>query len=1176
MKSASKTIKTTCCYCGVGCGILASKDARGGLEVTGDPDHPVNQGKLCSKGRSLNHVAANMDDRILAPRLRRTRRETMAEVSMDTAIAHVANQFKSIIAEHGPDSVAMYVSGQCLTEEYYLANKLMKGFIGTNNIDTNSRLCMSSAVVGYKKALGDDLVPCSYEDIDFCDCFLVTGANPAWCHPILWRRVEQRLQASPAAKLIVVDPRRTDTCANADLHLQIIPGTDITLHNAIAALLIRRGSIDQEFLENHCEGFDELKRHLADFDITEAARVCGVPEDDLVLAAAWIGNSPTMMTMWTMGLNQSRVGTDKNLSLLNLSLLTGTIGKPGCGPFSLTGQPNAMGGREVGGMANLLAAHLDLANPEHREQVAAFWGGGPIAEQPGTTATEMVDALNDGRLKAVWIVCTNPAVSLPNLATFESAMAKAELVVVQEISERSDTLAYADVVLPAAGWLEKTGTMTNCERRISLLEPLLDPPGEALPDVEIFCAFAAHMGWGDSFNYAHPNEIYQEYTRLTCDTPVDVSGVSYERLRQETVQWPCPDAAHPGTPRLFTDHQFYTASHRARLFSVQGPTAAPVSPDYPFVLTTGRVRDQWHTRTKTGKVARLNLQYDRPFIEVNKEDAAELGLIAGASVEVSSAFGQAVVPCRPTDRIRRGLLFMPMHWGKTINGEAGRANNLTSSRIDPVSKQPDYKFVAVHLRPHGPVRKKVLVVGAGAAAHQFIQSYREHNAVDDLILFGREPRAFYNRILLPDYINHERSWKQLVTMDAETLMTLDVDFRCGLEVTGIDRDAKQVRFDGGSESYDKLVLCTGSRPFVPPSIPMDIEGMHTLRTRDDAEAILEEIEEDTRVLVVGGGLLGIEMAAALNHIEINCTVLERAPRLMERQLDETASAMLAEELGERGIEVICGESIGIMLRDEAVRGVVTDCSRHLYCDLVIVAVGTRPNIEVFTPSGLIAKRGLVVDAHLLTNDPDIYALGEIAEFEGNLFGITKAAQQQATVAAAHCAGDIWSVYQGSALFNVLKIHGRGVASAGMPSAPPDDPAYEELLFSDPRKRIYKKCVIHRDRLVGCIFIGDTSQFPDYLDLIESGLELDERRDTLLREGASLPEPPRGPIVCSCNRVGEQNLVDAIVDGATTVAQLSLTTRAGTGCGSCLPELRLLLKRELAETSSTTSNETQPV
>jgi len=1170
-----RTVKTTCCYCGVGCGILASRDANGKLTVTGDPDHPVNRGMLCSKGRSLHHVAANHDQRIFKPRLRRARGAAFEEVSMETAIAHVADRFKEIIAEHGPDAVAMYVSGQCLTEEYYLANKLMKGFIGSNNIDTNSRLCMSSAVVGYKMALGDDMVPCSYEDIDLCDCFFVTGANPASCHPILWRRVERRLRNSPSAKLIVVDPRRTDTCAAADLHLQILPGQDIALHNAIAALLIRRGAIDHDFLAQHCEGFEQLRDDLAGLDIASAARQCGVPQDDLVLAATWIGNSPTLLTMWTMGLNQSQFGTDKNLSLLNLSLLTGAIGKPGCGPFSLTGQPNAMGGREVGGMANLLAAHLDLANPEHREQVAAFWGGGPIAEAPGTTATEMVDALLEGRLKAVWIVCTNPAVSLPNLARFEAAMAQAELVVVQEISERSDTLAYADVVLPAAAWLEKTGTMTNCERRISLLEPLLAPPGEALPDVDIFCAFARHMGWGEAFAYDHPADIHAEYVRMTRGTPVDIGGVDYERLRGGTVQWPCPDAEHPGTPRLFTDQSFYTASRRARLCSVQGPTAAPVSPDFPFILTTGRVRDQWHTRTKTGTVQRLNLQHDCPFLEIHPDDAARLGLGSGAAVEVSSAFGRVVVSCRLTERIRRGVVFMPMHWGKTLNDGLGRANNVTSSRIDPFSKQPDFKFTAVALRPLGSVRKKVLIVGAGAAALQFILSYREHNTEDDVVLFGREPRAFYNRILLPDYINRERSWKQLVTMDSETLMTLDVDFRCGVEITGIDREAKQVAFEGGTESYDKLVLCTGSRPFVPPSIPLDVGGMHTLRTREDAEAIMEKIDPDTRVLVVGGGLLGIEMAAALDLMDIECTILERNERLMERQLDETASAMLAEELAGRGIDIICGESIGIVLRDDSVRGVVTDCGRHIYCDLVLVAVGTRPNTEPFLPSGLAANRGLVVDRHLRTSDPHIYALGEIAEFEGTLFGITKAAQQQAVVAAAHCAGDPWSIYKGSALFNILKIHGTGVAAAGLPGAPENDPAYEEIVFSDPRQRVYKKCVIHRDRLVGCIFIGDTTSFPDYLELIESRVELDERRDTLLREGAQTPPPPRGSIVCSCNRVGELNLVDAIRDGASSVDQLSLATRAGTGCGSCLPELRLLLKRVAAH-APPKPNETQAV
>lgn len=462
-----KKVKTTCSYCGVGCGIIVTRDSNNKVFVEGDKDHPVNRGMLCSKGMNLHYVANDVSDRILYPEMRWSRSHPRERVSWDDALDRAASVFKSIIKKHGPDSVAFYVSGQSLTEEYYIANKLTKGFIGTNNIDTNSRLCMSSAVVGYKKTFGEDSVPISYDDIELADCFLITGANPAWCHPILFRRIEQHKEKHPEVKIIVVDPRKTDSANFADIHLQLIPGTDIVLYNALGRCLYERGLIDDDFIQNHTEGFSAYKEHIFSTSIKDASIICGVSEKDIRKAADTIGLSKGFISMWAMGLNQSVVGVNKNVALLNLSLITGQIGKPGSGPFSLTGQPNAMGGREVGGMANLLAVHKDLANEAHRREVAQFWGVEKISPNPGLTATEMFDALESGKLKAVWIACTNPLVSLPNTHRIEKAMKNAKFVVVQEISHKSDTVAYADLVLPAAAWLEKEGTMTNSERRIA-------------------------------------------------------------------------------------------------------------------------------------------------------------------------------------------------------------------------------------------------------------------------------------------------------------------------------------------------------------------------------------------------------------------------------------------------------------------------------------------------------------------------------------------------------------------------------------------------------------------------------------------------------------------------------------------------------------------------------------
>ncbi len=544
----NKAHKTICSYCGVGCGILVEQDSKGNISVEGDPDYPVNKGMLCSKGKNLNYVAQDTSDRILYPEMRWSRNHPLQRTDWDMAMDRAASVFKSIIEKHGPDSVGFYVSGQCMTEEYYLVNKLTKGFIGTNNIDTNSRLCMSSAVAGYKKLVGEDSVPISYEDIELADCFLIAGANMAWCHPILFRRIENHKEQHPNVKIIVVDPRKTQTCAAADLHLQILPGTDVILFNAIARWLIEKKKIDKSFIRDHTSNFEACREKAFQLSLRKAAELCDIPVNDIRKAAQYIGNATAFISMWTMGLNQSVIGVSKNMALMNLSLLTGQIGKPGAGPFSLTGQPNAMGGREVGGMANLLAAHRELGNPQHRREVADFWRGKEISAFPGYTATQMFDALESGKMKAVWIICTNPVVSMPNVHQAEKALKNANFVVVQDISHRSETTKYADLLLPAAAWLEKEGTMTNSERRISYLPKVIDAPGEALPDTEILCRFAQKMGY-HGFDFKNASEIYDEHCLLTTGTNIDISGLSHQRLKTEgSFQWPVPHAAHIGTP----------------------------------------------------------------------------------------------------------------------------------------------------------------------------------------------------------------------------------------------------------------------------------------------------------------------------------------------------------------------------------------------------------------------------------------------------------------------------------------------------------------------------------------------------------------------------------------------------------------------------------------------------
>ncbi|MDB5125545.1 MAG: narB [Mucilaginibacter sp.] len=1156
------TSTSTCCYCGVGCGVLVHKDKGGNVFVEGDKAHPVNKGMLCSKGVNLHYTVNDKSDRLLYPQMRYNKRMPMQRVSWDEALGRTVAVFKTFIDKYGPDSVAFYASGQCLTEEYYVINKLMKGFIGSNNIDTNSRLCMSSAVAAYKMALGEDTVPLCYDDIELSDCIYVTGANPAWCHPILWRRVEAHKSANPGVKIIVVDPRVTDTCSVADLHLQLNPGTDITLNHAIGRVLIENGDIDLDFITHHAEGFEQYSAVVFQKSLAESAKICGVSENDIRLAAKYIAGAKGFISMWTMGLNQSSVGVNKNLSLINLNLITGHIGKPGSGPLSLTGQPNAMGGREVGGLANLLPAHRDLDNPLHREEMQKFWGGTVINPKPGLTATEMFEALNDGRLKAIWIICTNPLTSMPNARLAEEALKKARFVVVQEISNKPESLAYADVILPAAAWAEKEGTMTNSERRISYLHKIIDPPGEALPDAEIICRFARKMGYS-GFDFENAAAIYAEHARLTARTNIDISGLSYTVLKeQKTVQWPYKKKGPAkGTPRLFIDNRFYTPSKRAIIQPVPDTlTSEMPDADFPFILTTGRVRDQWHTMSKTGKVNKLNRHYPQSFLEIHPDDAAILEIDEGDVTVIQSRRGEVRVKARISTRIKQGVVFLPMHWGKILGNDLNRANNLTSDRVDPISKEPDFKYCAVNVTRYKKPFQRIVVIGAGAGAYGFVKSYRAINPDDEITVFSKENFPFYNRVMLPDYISGEQQWEQLVKMKDEDEPAFNIRLLRGISIEKIDRENKIVTDSRGLKtSYDVLLIATGSRAAVPKNVP-SLPGIFTMRSRTDADKFKKHITGNSHVVIVGGGLLGLEMAASLREMDIKITIVQRISRFLNRQLDALGSQLLHEEMVDQGCDIYYDDEVQLYYGRSRLTGIGLRSGRKINCDAVIIAIGTTPNLEIAKACGLECRRGVLVNERLQTSDPDIYAVGEIAEFEGTLYGITAAAEQQAEVVAGSLTGDIASYYKGSLFMNIIKIHGFDLCSIGLAECP-DDKDYEEIVFIDKAKRYYKKCIIHQDRLVGAILIGDKSEFLEFRDLIEKKTELSEKRLQLLRNG-SKTDPVLGKLVCSCNNVGSENILKKVGEGFNTLKDMCLVTGAGMGCGSCKPEVKRLLDEAL--------------
>jgi ferredoxin-nitrate reductase len=1179
---------STCCYCGVGCGIVVNKDAHNRITVEGDKNHPVNKGMLCSKGMNLHHTVNDKTDRLLYPEMRYNKNMPRQRVSWDAALERTASVFKTFIDKYGPDSVAFYASGQCLTEEYYVVNKLIKGFIGSNNIDTNSRLCMSSAVVGYKMSLGEDSVPISYDDLELADVIFVAGANPAWCHPILWRRVEAAREKNPDIKIIVSDPRKTQSCSIANVHLQLNPGTDITLHHAIGRCLIedacptepfRRGKIDFDFINDNTNGFAKYKETVFEKTIGEAAEICGVSENDIRLTALYIGNAKGFITMWTMGLNQSVVGTNKNLSLINLNLITGQIGKPGAGPFSLTGQPNAMGGREVGGLSNLLPAHRDLLNESDRNEVEKFWQVplGTIKSKPGLTATEMFDALNDGKLKAIWILCTNPLISLPDVRKAEAGLRNAKFVVVQDISNKVETLEYADVVLPAASWAEKEGTMTNAGRYISYLNKITEAPGEALPDATIICRFAKKMGY-HGFDYKNFSEIYAEHAALTEGTNIDISGLTYAILKEKrAVQWPFEkskvksqklkgdegDEAYFGTPRLFTDHKFFTPDKKANIHSFSDENnSEALTPEHPLILTTGRIRDQWHTMSKTGKVNKLNQHISESFLEINPVDASKRKISNNDVIEIFNQRGTVRVKAKFSEDIKPGVVFLPMHWGKILNNDLNRANNLTSNLVDPKSKEPDFKFSAVQVKLYKKAKQKIIVVGAGAGACGFVKSYRALNTEDDIEVFSKENFPFYNRVLLPDYISGALPWHSLVKMSDDEETGYRIKLHRGVSIEKIDKENKTVTDSNGViHFYDVLLLSTGSRAFMLKDVP-SLNGIFTMRSRTDADNFKNHVDAARgNVIIVGGGLLGIELAASLTEVGVKVTIIQRISRLMDRQLDPLGSQLLHEELTAKGIEIFYNDEIDRFIGDKDIAGVRLKSGLHINCQALVIAIGTVPNMEVAKAAGIDCKRGVLVDEYLRTAEKDIYAIGEIAEFRGFMYGITAAAEQQAEIVARYLCGDISKHYSGSLLMNILKMHGTDLCSLGLAEIPNNDPTYEEIIFLDRAKRYYKKCIVHNDKLVGAILIGDKSEFLEFKELIENKLELSEKRLQLLRSG-KITEPVIGKLVCSCNNVGEGNLINKIKDGCKDHLQLCQLTGAGMGCGSCRPEVKTILDKHV--------------
>ncbi|UTI65295.1 molybdopterin-dependent oxidoreductase [Paraconexibacter antarcticus] len=1208
MSAYTREVRTQCPYCGVGCGLVASVEAGRVTAVAGDPLHPVNRGATCRKPLRLPD-AVHAEDRATVPMMRSGGDARWEPARWKTIIPQLASRLQRIIDEHGPEAIAFYISGQLLTEDYYVISKLAKGFLGTNNVDSNSRLCMSSAVAGYVGSLGSDGPPSSYADLAQADCILVLGSNTAACHPIVWSKI--RARQAEGAKLIVVDPRRTPTAEAADLHLAVRPGADLPLLAAMLGVLDGEGLTDPPFIARHTEGFEAALDVAADWPAARAAEATGIPADDIVTAARMFGTAGRAMALWSMGANQSTVGTLKNQALTNLCLATGNIGRPGTGPFSLTGQPNAMGGRESGGLSTLLPGYRKVEDPEHRAQMRTLWdipADQPgISPAPGIPATELVEALEDGTVKAVWIVATNPVVSQPDAQRFTAALRRADLVVVQDAYHPTETSSVAHVVLPAAQWPEKEGTMTNSERRVGLVRKAVDPPGEALPDWEIFARLGRAMGHKAAFGWRTAAEVFAEYVRTTEGRLCDQTGLSHERLRREgALQWPIPARGvdgedHGGTERLYTSRRFPTPNGRARFTPTphREPADTP-DEDFPLVLTTGRVAHQWHTMTRTGKAKDLVAAEPEPFVELHPEDAAAAGVADGERVRIRSRRGRAMLRARVTDGIPRGVAFAPFHWGALhLDPGAGALNAVSARAIDPTSKQAELKATAICVEPvrtaeradgtagmprvargegagRAP-RRRLVVIGTGMSGMSTVEAALAHGGAEawDVTMVGREPGLPYNRVMLSKLLAGAMGEGELHLRQVPWFADRGITLRSGASVRAIDVAAREVELaDGERLPYDRLVVATGSQPAVPPIPGIDLDGVLAFRTMEDCRAILAAAAEgdgpaSRAAVVIGGGLLGLEAARGLRERGLRVTVVHLADRLMEQQLDPLSAQMLARSLAGLGVGLrLAATTSAIAAGDDGrVRRVVLADGEELDADLVVVATGVRPDVQLARDAGLEVDRGIVVDDELRTSAPGVYAVGECVQHRSVVYGLWAPLLQQAKVAGASLCGEP-AAFRGAVPATTLKVAGIDLFSGGRSQRAADD---EELLALDSRQGIYRRLVLDSGRLVGAILLGDLREARPLRELLASG---DPVPETLLCPGPAAVDPgaasvPADPTttVCSCMNVERGEITRAIRDRAlTSVEQVAEHTRASTGCGGCRADVAAILLAEKARGS----------
>lgn len=1116
-----KTETSTCLQCNAACGIKIAVHPNGKSAVSGDSSNPENNGNLCAYGKTIIQHISTERNRLLKPQMRQNRSSPLKEATWEDSLTRASAVIKTLVKKNGQNTMAVLLQNKCLIEERFLVNKMLNQL---NQAPANAAASnyVNATDVSFQMAFGGSGASLRTPNINDADCFLISSVDLSIHHPILWEKFNKTKAQKPNAKLIYIGPTQNKVSAIADIHLQINPGTETVLIAAIARALRELNAIDIEFLQNNTVGYGMYKRFVLSRSIEEAAKICGVASSDIELAAIYIQHADNLITYLSKGLGLGAFSVERNISFINLHIITGHLFKPSSGIMivdELELSADRTNSIQIKKLFTTGRLWCDSFHIDNRWEYLNYYG---VANNFNTTA--FTKSLENEKPKIVWLIHPEAAYTEEDEKKIILALQEAKFVILQTATTISPFFEYADIVLPTAAWYEKEGTSIKG----SPIVPLSKAKGAIKTDLDTFSLLAKKLDL-KGFIYQSIQEIFEEYIHAVKKPAFeDYPGLPSKNVTERSITIHCPK-----------DHLFHypaTDNHNDLLLHI----------DYDLYFTQNKI----------------NTLQVFDIITIHPTDAFNRKIKEGDIVTLTGMDQTIRAKATISEQIKKGVITVPLHLAKEFIFRQ-KAENLAPVEvlgnhikfISPVCRIKVSRFVKQ--------KQKLIIVGAGSGALAFIRKYREYNTIDEIVVFSKEELPFYNRVLLPEYIADDQ-WNKLVTLPEEEEEQVGFRMYKGVSVIEIDKEKKLITDSNNHQhNYDLLILGMGSNAFIPPGVPHTWKGIYTIRSKRDVDRLRQQIKPGSKALIVGAGLVSLEVAGALKEIQASVSLLVRSSRLMDRQLDSLGSDLLAEELEDRGIDIYFNHEIRDFVGDGEIKGVLLTTGKQMDCDVLIYGVGTVPNIELVKKAGLNCNRGVVVNDVMQTSDPSIFAIGEVVEWNRQMFGIVAAAEQQANIAAGYINGDNTQAYQGTLSANILKISGVNVCSIGINEVPKDDPEYQEVVFIDKRLRHYKKCIIHNDKLIGAILIGDKSELTEFKDWMANDIFLEEKRDRILRGEGSKTEAVIGKLVCSCNNVGEGNIVNKINTGCKDLQAVCKITGAGTGCGSCRPEVKNILEKTLA-------------